>query len=171
MTKVYEIHTDLDPQTLSAVGLEIYWQWLAFALGSIELGGYKIKHPTGRYAGAITYKKTGTSMVTIAVDESKAPEAGYLEEGHDPYDMKNRFGGRKMKLKRGAEGDWGSKGYGAPNILAGNREIRAKIRNQGFTGYRTVALPGKPGWVIPRMRAYAPAQHLADLFREQYGKR
>ena len=56
--KVYDVYTDLDPIQLLDVASETFFAWLKFALGEDEIGGKKLAHPSGRYASAISWKRT-----------------------------------------------------------------------------------------------------------------
>lgn len=178
----YDVMTDLDPQALSLAGTAIYKAWVDFAMGRISLGGKTLMHPTGRYASSIRYSETkaaggGASKVAIMSLETKQnPEAHILEVGHDEFDMKTLFNrGTIFAMHRGAQGDYGSAGYGAPRRnmklfdqlgskkgVERRKNIWASIRAEGSSGYARV---GDTGWVIPPMPAYAPAQHLVDLFQ------
>lgn len=88
MNKMYEVYTDLDPEALTDVAAMVYRAWLAFALGQGEIGGQVLKHPSGRYAASMSWKKTGEAAVAIIADETIAPEAGWIEEGKTSADMK-----------------------------------------------------------------------------------
>lgn len=164
---VWDIMTDLDPQTLSAVGVAIAQRWISFAMGSSDLGGKTLAHPTGRYASSIQFRQTGVARVAIVANEKRAPEAAVLETGHKPIDLKQYFPeGVTIPMHRGVPGQYGSAGYGAPildNTAAGRRKnVWAKPRAQGATGF---ARMGTTGWIIPAMPAYSPAAHLVDLMR------
>ncbi len=171
----FDIYTDLDPQALNAVGLEIYAKWVAFAMGRTNLGGNKIMHATGKMASAISYRRRGVSKVAIVLDEGHAPEGAILETGHDKIDMLDYLQpATSYPMHRGTGG--------AKPILSGKsqsrqRNIWAAPRASGATGYaRTPRDPSKrgasntsgtgPAWTIPAMRAYQPAQHLVDLIRD-----
>lgn len=134
------VFTDLRPDALTEVGLQVYQHWLAFALGKEAVGGRILMHPTGRYASSISFKKLGRYHVAIIADEKIAPEAAVLEKGHGPIDM-------KRYLRQG----------GAYPMHRGRRQ---------FTGFASV---GSTGWVIPPMRAYSVAQTYADLLYAAYG--
>lgn len=165
--QTYDIMTDLDPQTLSAVGLAIAQRWISFAMGSSDLCGKTLAHPTGRYASAIQFRQTGVARVAIIANEKQAPEAGVLETGHKPIDLKEYFPeGVVIPMHRGAQGQYGSAGYGAPILDnskgARRKNVWAKPRAQGATGFARMS---QTGWIIPAMPAYSPAAHLVDLFR------
>lgn len=170
------VYTDLDPQALSDVGLRAFQLWVAFALGEDDIGGKVLKHPTGRYASSISFRRYGQSHVAIISDEKLAPEGVILEKGHGAIDLKNYLRrGRAYPMHRGGAGEWGSAGYGAPVLAATaaarrtgkRRNIWGQVRAAGFSGFASV---GKTGWVIPPMPAFSPAQHLSDLIKQHYGR-
>jgi hypothetical protein len=170
------VYTDLMPEALTAIGIEIYRLWIAFALGGFRLGGNIVMHPTGRYASSISFRRFGRSHIAIIADPQIAPEAAILERGHAPIDMKTKLRqGQAYPMHRGEPGHYGSAGYGRAILAIGprarasgrQRNIWAAPRSAGFSGFATV---GKTGWVIPAMRAFAPAQHLADLARDHFGR-
>jgi hypothetical protein len=130
----YVVVTDLSPEAVNAIGMEIFKQWVEFASGNRVADGKYLLHPTGRYARAIHYQREGEATVAIVADESVAPEAHVLETGHQAVDLKQKLTkGRRYPMHRGA---------------------------RTFTGYATV---GSKGWVIPAMPAYAPARTFALL--------
>jgi len=171
---VYDVMTDLDPQSVSEVGKEIFKAWVDFAMGKTDLGGKRLMHPTGRYASAIQFKKLGVAKVAIIVDSNLAPEANILEEGHKAIDLKQLLtAGRSYPMHRGAAGAYGSAGYGAPSLGSGKRGAKmwAAARGQGFSGYARVptkiTAENADSWIIPAMPAYRPAAHLIDLLRQK----
>lgn len=148
--RVYTIMTDLDPQTLSRVGLAILDKWVEFALGKTMLGPFKLNHPTGKYASSIKARQFGMNRVVITQNEKMAPEGIFLEEGHVAVDLKKKFeAGRRYPMHR---------------------------KNRQFTGFST-AVPSEitaenaDSWIIPEMKAYSPAAHLVDLFREEFKRK
>ena len=174
MARVYDIHTNMDEDTLTEVGFAVYKKWIAFAMGLTELGGHRLENPTGRYASSIRLEGRGFNRVAVVADEEIAPEGRWLEEGHGPVDLKQLLvPGRTYPMHRGEAGSYGSAGYGpmrvSQSISAVKRNIWAAPRAAGFTGFATVPSvteEGKftsSGWIIPRMPAYSPAQHLKDL--------
>ena len=93
-TSEIEIHSDLDPKVVNKIAMYIFGLWIDFALGKLALGGRKIIYPdrTG-YAASIQHTgREGNAIVGIYADESIAPEAGILEKGHGPFDLKTRLG-------------------------------------------------------------------------------
>jgi hypothetical protein len=162
----YDVYTDIDPQSLSEIGLAVYEMWVSFAMGRETLGGFRIESPTGKYAASISYRKTGVSKITIAQDETAAPEGRWLEEGHAAIDMTQIPSYRGRVLSR--------------TQMTANRGRRKSIwaTAQGGSDFVQVPLsrasidPGRlntsgtdAAWVIPAMPAYSPAAHLADLAR------
>jgi hypothetical protein len=171
------VYTNLDPQTLNAVGLHVAKLWISFALGGMKLGGKVIARPTGRYASSISYRRYGAAHVAILSDETFAPEAAILETGHPQIDMKEHLKrGSSIPMHRGLPGHYGSAGYGSPFHAGTPRQRRlgqrysiwGQIRSAGFSGFASV---GSTGWIIPPMPAYSPAKFLADLIVQQYGGR
>lgn len=168
----YDIHTDMDPDMLNEVGLHIFQEWIAFALGKKELGGHMLMHPSGKYASSIQFRRYGKSRIAIYTDDAFAPEAQWIEEGHRRVDLKEdpKLRGRTLVMHRGGKGDYGSAGYGDPVMSSSRRKsIWANVREQGFSGFATVPSHTTPenanSWIIPRMEAYAPARILADMVR------
>jgi hypothetical protein len=173
---VIEVVTDLDPERLNAVGLEIFRKWIEFAMGGGMLGGRRIMHPTGRYASSIRYKRYGQAHVAIIADESVAPEALILEIGHGPIDLLTKLAaGRTYPIHRGAQGAYLGGG-------ARGKRMWAQARAAGFSGFATtptsIADRGPantsgtgPAWTIPAMPAYSPAHILAELVRQEHGAR
>jgi hypothetical protein len=169
--QTWDIITDMDPETITAVGLKIAEKWIRFALGAETLGGKMLMHPTGRYASSIRFQQTGQARVAIIADEKKAPEGAILEEGHGAIDLKQTMFGKTIPLFRGTPGQYGSAGYGAPILdttpMGRRKNVWAQPRAQGYTGMRTV---GRSGWVIPPMPAYSPAAHMVDLLKLELEK-
>lgn len=148
----YVVQTDLPPEYLTKVGIQIYKEWLEFALGHHALEGKTLKHPTGRYAASLKFQQLGEATVAIIADEDLAPEAAILETGHGEFDLKTKFQkGRRYPMHRGS----GISGM-APAVWA-------QSRSAGFTGYARV---GDEGWILPPMPAYSPAKILADRARQ-----
>lgn len=190
---VYEIHTDLSPLQLSELASETFQVWLRFALGQQELAGKKLKHTSGRYASAISWRRTGTARVAILADEDAIPEVGAIEYGRPRTDLKAAMlGGGRTRVSR--EGyyyrvlplrpdQWRS----APvlndgmmiNTLAGGRLRRSVARMWATprpyvdknSRFRTMTnRPGSSAWIIPEFHPYAPAKFLADLLQERFGR-
>lgn len=175
MTTTYDVMTDMDPQTVTAVSREIYRRWVDFALGRSKLGINTLMHPTGRYASSIQFKRWSATKISVFTDDNLAPEAEILEHGHGPIDLKKKLQpGKAYPMHRGREGQFGSAGYGKPVLnrtVAGRmKNIWARPRARGFTGFARVptkiTAANATSWIIPRMPAYAPAQYLVDLIRQ-----
>lgn len=151
----YVVNTNLNPSQLSAVGIEIFRQWLGFAMGQQSLGGKMLAHPTGRYAASIGYKANGETEIAIVADESAAPEGGILESGHSRFDLKDRFAkGRAYPMHRGGRG-------GAPTMRA---SMWATARQRNGTGYASIGPnSAADSWILPAMPAFSPAKILAEL--------
>ena len=189
----YTIHTDLDPEQLTNVAVEVYRHWLQFALGRVSIGSHYLKHPTGKYASALSWKKTGEYQVTIMADSSIAKEVESIETGAPAYDLKSAMLGRKSKIA--ADGhryrvvkmpSYLDKDPGAGVMLnAGSLEDIIKTTSMGQsvkksfakiwgkraarTKFRTMSdKPGAASWVIPARPAYAPAKILSDLLNREY---
>ena len=133
MALVYDVWTDMDPDTLSAAALSIYERWVAFALGKAEIGGKSVMHPTGRMAAAIDVDQVSPTHIMIVAD---SPEAEILEEGHGEIDLKNSLtAGRAYPMHRGGPGSQAL----FPSILGGNvRAVAAQMRSAMFTGFARV---------------------------------
>ncbi len=165
-----EIFTNAPPQFMGIVMKRLFERWIEFAQGKriIEFGG--LKHPTGKYASSITYKTYGASRVMINADETKAPEAKWIEWGHRRYDMKENASlvGRSFPMHR-------MEGYPGFNVAANLAKLSfpskgrapklwAKIRSASFTGFARIGKNSRPdSWIIPAMPAYHPALILAQL--------
>lgn len=171
---VYDIFTDLDPDALNAVGLDIFRRWTEFALGGASLGGKMLMNPTGRYASSISYRKYGVARVAIIADEKIAPEASILETGHGPIDMLQAYTpGRVYKMGR-------SDGAVAHVGMRQGPKVWAQLRHAANSGTARMPMTRRPGkmntsgtgpeWTIPEMPAYAPAKILAELAALMYGK-
>lgn len=155
----YQVYTNLDPQTLTLVGKEIFKKWAQFALGKTPLGGHTLESPTGRYASAISFRQYGASHVAIIADEKKAPEAAILETGHRSVDLKQYLNqGQSYPMHRATPNF-------SPTLAKMSKKSTAMwAMGQSFTGFARVT---DVGWVIPAMPAYSPAKHLVDLMRNE----
>lgn len=173
---VYDVVTDMDPQMLTAVSLEIFRMWVDFAMGKSAIGGKSLMHPTGRYASSITINRISETQIAIMSDDDMAPEGHYLEVGHKEVDLKKIMQpGKAVPMHRGAKGAYGSKGYGkavlnrTPAGRASN--IWAKPKARGSTGFARIptkiTADNMNSWIIPAMPAYSPAEQLAALIRQK----
>lgn len=195
--RVYDVFTDLDPQQLTQVAVETYYKWLQFAVGDAEIGGKKLKHPTGRYAASLSWKKTGVAKVAIIADESVAEEVGILEspDGRGAYSMKDKmlvmglpgvhmshdgFLYRRIPLR---PDQWAPKPSITADILIsdsngerlrgsiGRMWARARPHVDANSRIRTMSSRlGSPRWVIPTMPVYAPGAILAAELKQKYGR-
>lgn len=149
-TRIYNVKTNLGPGELNRLALEIYKQWVAFALGERDLGGRTLKFPTGKYAASIKIRKDSDSSYCVFADDS-LPEAGILEVGHPRFDLKTKFQkGRAYPMHTGA--------------LGGRGELSGTAGYTNFNGYASIG-PNSTGWILPTMPAYSPAKILAQLAR------
>jgi hypothetical protein len=192
--KVYDIYTDLDPDTLGAVAAETYYTWLMFACGQTDIGGKKLKHPSGRYASALSWKKTGRNRVSIIADEDAIPEVGIIEDGSPEIDLKSKML-TPDKSKRSKDGylyrtlylrpdQWrAAPAIGMDSIVStvGGDRLAARFgkiwaqprphvdpKNRG--PFTMTNRPGASPWRIPAMAPYAPAAILAQQLKAAYGK-
>lgn len=140
----YVVRTNLDPKYVTAVGLEIFKQWADFAMGIGEAGGNRIAHPTGRYRSSIQFRQESEATVAIVADGNIAPEAIILETGHNVVDLKTKPGFQQGRIFHSAMWAYPSR------------------RFAGGSGPTHVTV-GATGWVIPAMRAYAPARAFAQM--------
>lgn len=176
MAAVYDVYTDLDQKTITEIAFRVMAIWIEFALGNKELNGHRVMHPTGKLASAVRVEGRGTNHVAVVIDESIAPEATYLEEGHGPIDMKDYLQpGKFYPLHRGV-------GYGQPILnqtFAGKtNNVWAQPRAQGYSGGAHTPKHGAgvartlnrgtskaDAWVIPAMPAWSPVSYLADMIK------
>lgn len=165
MPRFYDVFiAGASEQELSDVGVAIAARWVLFALGKAPLGGHVVAFPTGRYAASIRVEKRSPTHVAVISDEEFAPEARILEEGHRRIDLKRyaSLAGRTLPMHRGA----------GPPVIAGagsSASVFATARRGGFSGYARVpsrvTSENADSWIIPAMRAWSPAMHLAELAR------
>jgi hypothetical protein len=156
---VYDVWTNADPAQLTEIQLEIFRQWSVFATGGMALNGKIIKNPGGRYARSLRMESGGLNHVGIIADESIAPEAHFIEGGHDEVDMKKYLTpGKSYPLHYG--GGAAARGvFGAP-----------RAGGQYMTGFARMGPNSKPGsWIIPAMPAYAPGRALAEAAAKMGG--
>jgi hypothetical protein len=193
----YDVHTNLNPEQLTDVAIETYKMWLNFALGKDSLNGRTLKHPSGRYAAAVSWKRTGVASIAIIADES-VPETGWIEYGRDGADMKaaqlgkgntkvSKYGYlyRTLHLRQGSSPEdlaaFVPVELPADAIVSDSSGggIRASVAKIWSTprpmvdGDRFVTMTSRPNsrpWIIKPMGAYAPAQALANLIQQQHGR-
>ena len=170
----YTVRTDLPPEMLSRVGLEIFRLWMDFAMGAGSLGGKRIVYPTGRYAAALQYRQEGASTVAIVADEKLAPEAAILETGHVAVDLKMKLmKGRAYPMHRtqGAPASTGLRRTGS-TVRPGTRpQIWASARASEGNGFASIGPNSKPdSWIVPAMAAYSPAMVLSNMIESMARK-
>lgn len=191
--KVYDVYTNLDPLQLSEIASETFFKWLKFALGQEELNGKKLAHPSGRYASSISWRRTGMAKVSIIADEEAIPEAGAIEYGHPATSMKDHmlFGGAAKLSKQGylyrviplRPDQWRPTPTLSQNMLVdtlsggrlrkGVARMWATPRPSTDGGSRFVTMTNKPGsspWIVPEFHPYAPAQFLAEVLQQEFGR-
>ena len=78
---IYVIRTNLPPEGVTRIAVELYLLWMDFALGKGFLNGKKLHYPSGRYASSISYRQYDEVTVGILADESVAPEAACFAPG------------------------------------------------------------------------------------------
>ena len=188
MNTTYEVKTNLDPEQLTEVAIETYIQWLKFALGQASIGGRTLQHPSGRYAASISWKRTGVASVAIVADESAAPEAGWIEEGHTGANMKDEMlaGGkvgkdgyryRDIPIREDSDTPVFDVAKAINNARGGRLPARTGRMWAVAKAYidpnnhlvRMTNRPGSSDWQIPDMPAYSPAANLAALLRSAHG--
>lgn len=191
---VYDVYTDLNPQQLTELAAETFLVWLKFALGQQEIGGHKIKHASGRYAAALSWKRIGVSRVAIIADESKAPEIGAIEYGHQPQDMKLHmlYGGSAHISKEGyyyrtiplRPDQWRqtptlnssmiTQDSNGGRIRSNVGRMWAKKRPEVDKNSRYRTMSNKPGssrWLVPGFTPYSPGLILSELLQQEFGTR
>lgn len=168
----YIVRTDLDPEAVNRIGLEIFERWMSFALGGYPLGGRRLVYPSGRYAASLSYRREGEATIAIMADEAIAPHAGILEYGHGPVDLKTRLQwGRAYAMHRRTGRTPGTTlrriGAGPPRPT-----LWAEVRAMTASGFAAIGPHSSPGsWIIPPMPAYSPMMNLAIMARQMAGGR
>lgn len=162
-TQIGDYHvilTDMAPQDINRITLEIFKRWVDFAMGNLSLGGHRIVHPTGRYARAIQVQWEGGIAVGVIADASIAPEVAMIEHGHAAVDLKQRLThGRAYPMHRTGQ---------MPRVGGGPNGIRSRVwsqlRTRTMTGYASIGPNSPPdSWIIPPMPAYSPSAVLAAM--------
>lgn len=188
MPEPIEVHTNLNPEQVTAVAIETYRQWLLFALGREAIGGRTLAHPSGRYAASITWKRLSATRIAIIADEHIAPEAASIETGTSGADI------RAAMLSGGKVGRDGKRYRRIPmredfvppsaasfveasvNQAARTGGVPPKVgafwferkANQGSDRVVTMTeTNGRNGWRVPAQPAYAPAAILAALIKKE----
>lgn len=188
--EVYEVKTNLNPEQLTELAAETYRIWLGFALGKTSIGGKTLAHPSGRYAAALSWRRTGIASIAIIADES-TPEVGWIEYGRQGADIREAMlsGGNAKIGKDGyayrvipmRPDQWrATPSLGASDIVAsgGGEKLRPGVAKiwatarppvDGASEYVTMSAnpdahsKGADAWKVPPMPAYAPASILAEL--------
>jgi hypothetical protein len=165
----YVVRTNLPPEAVSAIGVEIFLMWLSFALGETSLNGKKIHYPSGKYAGSLSLRQVDESTVAIVADEGVAPEAAILETGHRSFDMKTvgALSGRAIPMHRPIGTTPGTSlrrvGAGPPGLRP---SMWAEVRQRSGSEFASFGPNSSPdSWIIPPMPAYSPALTLAAMAR------
>lgn len=162
----YLVQTDLPPEMLSQVGLEIFKLWMDFATGASSLGGKRIVYPTGRYASSIQYQEQGMATVAVVADARVAREAAILEVGHGRVDLKTKLRPGRYPMHRPVDTRTNAPlrrvGPGGP--VSTRPEMWAAARADNSSGYASIGPNSPPdSWIIPPMPAYSPALVLANM--------
>lgn len=158
------ILTNMAPQEVTRLTLEVYKRWMDFALGLSTLNGHRIVAPTGRYAKSLQVRWEDGIAVGVIADPSIAPEAAMIEHGHAAVDLKTKLAhGRPYPMHRAGP---------APRIGGGPNGVRSRlwsqIRSRTNTGYASIG-PNSPAnsWIIPPMPAYSPSATLAAMLADE----
>lgn len=164
----YVILTNMAPQEVNRITLEVYSRWLDFALGHTALNGRRIVNPTGRYARSLQVKYEDGIAVGVVADPSIAPEAAMIEHGHASVDLKSRLmHGRAYPMHRAGP---------PPRIGGGPNGMRSKmwsqIKSRTATGFASIGPNSSPdSWILPAMPAYSPSATLAAMVSDEARRR
>jgi hypothetical protein len=164
----YVIVTNMSPQEVNRLTLEVYARWLDFALGHTVLNGRRIVNPTGRYSRSLQVKYEDGIAVGVVADPSIAPEAAMIEHGHASVDLKNRLmHGRAYPMHRAGL---------PPRIGGGPNGIRSRmwsqIKSRTATGFASIGPNSSPdSWILPSMPAYSPSATLAAMVSDEARRR
>lgn len=191
--EVYDVYTNLDPQQLNEIASETFFVWMQFALGRETLNGHKLIHPSGRYASALSWRRTGVARVSIIADEDSIAEVGAIEYGRASADIKDAMlgEGNTHTSKDGFQyrviplrpDQWRSTPVLSVTSLL-QREGRGGLRSRvvkmwakarpyvdSNSRFRTMSnRPGSSPWIVPEFHPYVPAKFLADILTEQFGR-
>jgi hypothetical protein len=190
---LFVVQTNLSPDELTDVAIATYVKWLAWAIGDGSLLGKTLKHPSGRYASSISWRRTGIATVAIIADESIAPEATWLEKGASAHSMRDAMLG-EGNTKTDKQGYRYRvipirKDGAFPSITGNTPSVEQTYNGGGLTAklgkiwsrpvphtdashYAVMSdRPGASAWNVPAQPAYAPAAILAALLRLEYGKK
>ncbi len=157
----YVVKTNLPPEQLTQLAVEVFARWVEFALGQSSLNNKRLIYPSGRYAASIEYRQQGEASVAIVASD---PIAVILEGGHGPIDLKTKLQhGRAYPMRRPTGQVPGISlrriGAGPPSLKP---HMWAQLRQREASGFASIG-PNSPAdsWVIPAMPAYSPALILA----------
>lgn len=151
---IYDVYTDLPPEQLDKLAVEVFRQWVAFSLGGMSLNGYTVRYPTGRMAASISMEREGPNRIAVFADTSVAPEALWIEAGHQRVDLKQRLMPGRYPMHR------------RPGYFGMTPRLWAVGRRASFTGFATLSRSSE-GWIIPPMPAYRPGRTLANMARQR----
>jgi hypothetical protein len=166
----YVVKTNLPPDQLTQVAVEIFARWVEFALGAIALGNKRLVYPTGRYAASIEYRQESESAIAIV---ASAPEAEILEQGHGAVDLKTKLQhGRAYPMHRPVGVVPGVRlrriGSGPPSMRP---RMWAELHQRTESGFASIGANSPPdSWIIPAMPAYSPALILAAQAQAEANK-
>ncbi len=158
----YVVKTNLPPDQLSQLAVEVFARWVEFALGERALGNKRLVYPTGRYAASIAYRQDGESSIAIV---ASAPEAEIIEQGHGAVDLKTKLQqGKAYRMHRRTGETPGTSlrriGAGPPSSKP---RMWAELHQQTASGFASIGPNSSPdSWIIPPMPAYSPAMILAS---------
>ncbi len=184
--KVYVVRTSLSSELLGEAALATFKLWVEFAIGKKALGGKTLKHATGDYASAIHYK-IGERVAEIWTDEDpqQHPSVQPIEYGRPETELKPHMLG-KGNTRMDHEGHLYRiiplKGdEGSTELVPGMESSRMQMMSvhtkelqssPGHVRFRVMSdKPGSSPWKIPPMKPYAPAEILAGLLKDQFGKK
>ena len=165
----FAVRTNVPPEAVNAISLEIFLRWVDFALGRTALNGKRLIYPTGRYAASITFRKENAWTVAIVADENIAPEAVFIEHGHGAVDLKTRLQhGRAYPMHRHVGSTMGTS---LRRIGSGPASFRprmwAEVRARESSGFASIGPNSSPdSWIIPPMPAYSPGLILAQQAKQ-----
>lgn len=157
----YVVKTNLPPEQLTLLAVDIFIKWVEFALGQTSLGGKRLVYPSGRYAASIQFRQEGEANIAIV---ASGLVAQILESGHGPIDLKTKLQqGRAYPMRRPVGQVPGITlrriGAGPPSLKP---HLWAQLRVKEASGFASIGPNSAPdSWVIPAMPAYSPAMILA----------
>ena len=186
--KTYYVKTALSPEEIGEAAMETYRMWVEFAVGRRALGGpggRLLRHPTGDYASAIQWK-VGMRTAEIWTEEGpkEHPSVRPIEYGRPETELKPYMLGGGKNTRMDSEGhlyriiplknDESTEQLvpGMSGSAMKMLSVETKERRFGNVRFRTMSdRPGSAPWIIPAMKPYAPAEILARMLEQQFGKR